>query len=784
MSKLISIALTASVCLAVTAAGAQVPSNQDPTFLVKPRLSFAAYPFPLEQVRLLDSPFLTAVKANAEYLLRLEPDRLLHNFRAFSGLMPKGEVYGGWEKDTIAGHTLGHYLTACSLMYAQTGDARFRKRAGYIVSELMACQNAGGDGFVAGFPRGREAFAEIRRGEIRSKGFDLNGIWVPLYNWHKLLSGLMDADRLCENRQALVVATKLADFIDGVFNDLNDEQVQKVLACEHGGINESFANLYAITGKTRYLELAERIYHKAILEPLAAQRDELAGNHANTQIPKVIGAARIYELTLSERFGSIPRFFWDTVTQHHSYVIGGNSDREYFQPPDVISTHITEQTCESCNTYNMLKLTRHLFAWSGDSRYADYYERALYNHILAHQNPETGMMCYMVPLRTGSAREYSTPFDSFWCCVGSGIENHSKYGDSIYFNDGSNGLFLNLFIPSVLSWPEKGVTIRQETRFPFKGRVRLRITASEPVPLSILVRHPAWARGDWSFQVNGEPAAPDSSDTGYFTIQRVWQDGDSLEFTVPLTLHLEAAPDNQDKVAILYGPIVMAGDLGSDQKEFDGVFPALVSENPLSQLELVDRDQLEFSTRDLVRPRDLTLRPFFALYGRRYAVYWDRFTPDQWELHEQEYAAHQSRQREIDARSVDVIHLGEMQPERDHNLQAEISWPSAYQGEKGREARSGGFFSFEARVLPDQPMDLVARYWGEERNRSFEILVDGTVIAEEFLEGEHPGQFFEVTYPIPQELSRGKNSVTIRFQPRQDKTAGPIFGCRVIRRAE
>lgn len=738
------------------------------------------HPFPLEYVQLSEGPFLHAVQLNSDYLLRLEPDRLLHNFRENAGLEPKAEAYGGWEQDTIAGHSLGHYLTACSLMYAQIGDTRFKQRVDSIVEELTVCQEAARDGYIAGFPNGRKVFEEIKSGDIRAKGFDLNGIWVPFYNWHKLLNGLLDAQNYCGNEDAVEIARGLADFIIGIFEPLNEEQVQQVLACEHGGINESMANLFAVTGDSRYMNLAKRIYHRAVLDPLAERRDDLAGKHANTQIPKVIGTARIHELSGEERFGTISRFFWDTVLLNHTFVIGGNADREYFQDPMTISRNITEQTCESCNTYNMLKLTRHLFSWSGNSRYFDYYERALYNHILGQQHPETGMFCYMIPLRTGSARSYSTPFDSFWCCVGTGMENHSKYGDSIYFHDSGDGLYINLFIPSVLNWREKGLRIEQVTEFPYENTARFKFAAQDPVHLKVKVRKPKWAEEAVRITLNGEVVEAESTPSGYLEIESDWNDGDLLEFSLPLKLRIEPTPDDPQKVAILYGPIVLAADLGPASENFDGTFPALVAEDVLSRIELIDSETLTFSTNDLIQPKDIPLKPFYSLHDRRYGVYWDRFNPDQWKEYQRKAKTDQHQQELLDARSVDIVVLGDEDSEKEHGLTSEISYPSTYRGVPCRDARSSGFFSFEARVDPDRKNILMARYWGGERNRKFDIQVDGETIATQTLDGESPGEFIHVNYEMPERLTSGKNRIRVRFQPAPDRTAGPVFGCRIL----
>ncbi|MDB6105950.1 MAG: hypothetical protein JWO52_5949, partial [Gammaproteobacteria bacterium] len=381
-------------------------------------------PFPLEAVRLRPSPYLTAVESNGVYLLRLEPDRLLHNFRVSAGLPPKGAVYGGWESQSLAGHSLGHYLSACSLMFAQTGETPYRERVNYIVAELARCQSAHGDGYVAGFTRnrgevvedGKAIFPEIARGDIRSFPFSLNGAWSPLYTLHKLFAGLLDANEYCGSAAALEVAEGLGGYLDGIFSKLPEPQMQQMLACEYGGLNESFAQLYERTSDGRWLAIARRIYDHKVLDPLSRGSDGLAGLHSNTQVPKVIGVARLHEATADAGYERAARFFWQAVTRNHSYVIGGNADRESFESP--LSQYITEQTCEACNTYNMLKLTRHLYQWQPDAAYFDYYERAHLNHILAQHDPDTGMFAYMMPLMSGARREFSKPFDDFWCCLG------------------------------------------------------------------------------------------------------------------------------------------------------------------------------------------------------------------------------------------------------------------------------------------------------------------------------------------------------------------------------
>jgi DUF1680 family protein len=749
------------------------------------RPASAASPFPLEAVRLDPSPFLDAVEANKGYLHRIEPDRLLHNFRRHAGLAPKADAYGGWEADTIAGHTLGHYLSACALMVAQTGDPECRRRVDYIVGQLALCQAGAGDGYVAGFTRtrgtivedGRALFAELERGDIRSAGFDLNGCWVPFYNWHKLYAGLFDADRQCGNRQAIDIARRLGGYIEHVFAALDDGQVQQILECEHGGINESFAELYARTGERRWLTLARRLRHRRVLDPLAAGRDELPNLHSNTQIPKVIGLARLHELTRDPADAAAARFFWDTVVTGQSYVIGGNGDREYFQASRAISRHITEQTCEACATYNMLKLTRHLYAWRQDAVYFDYYERAHLNHILAQQNPGTGMLTYMTPLLAGAAREFSTPFDDFWCCVGTGMESHAKHGDSIYWHSRGR-LIVNLFIPSRLAWRARGAEIHLATDYPLAGSIRLTIAKLDrPSSFELALRVPAWCERP-TLALNGA-RIDGAREAGYLVLRRRWRAGDAVTLDLPMPLRLEPTPDDPTVVAVLSGPLVLAADLGPADAPYAGPAPALVGEDLPSDFSPVQGQPQSFRTGGSARPTDLSFKPFYAQYDRRSAVYLRRFDDAEWEQARATLADEEIRRAALDARSVDIMPLGEVSAERDHGLKAENSYPVVYRGRNGRDARSGGFFEFTLRTRPG-PLLLRATYWGEERRRLFRILIDGTAIATERLDGDGPGEFVDRDYPLAASLTRDKERFTVRFEPEPGHSAGPVFGCHLL----
>jgi uncharacterized protein len=391
-------------------------------------ISFRVLPFNITDIKLLDGPFLHATELDAKTLLKYDPDRLLSGFYSEAGLKPKAEHYMGWENETIAGHSLGHYLSACSMMYQTTGDKRFLEKVNYIVSELKFLQDADEKGYIGAFPNGKKILEDqVSKGDIRSQGFDLNGIWVPFYTEHKMMAGLRDAYRLCQNLTALEVEKRFADWLDGIVTPLNDEQVQKMLRCEHGGISETLADLYADTKDEKYLRISKIFYQKAILDPLKEGKDILPGKHCNTNIPKLIALSRIYELTGDTSDRKASEFFWHTVVNHHSYVTGGNGNDEYFGSEDKLRNRLGEGTTETCNVYNMLKLTEHLFEWEASATVADFYERALFNHILSSQNPVTGNVTYNLSLDMGGFKDFQDPF-SFTCCVGTGMENHSKYG--------------------------------------------------------------------------------------------------------------------------------------------------------------------------------------------------------------------------------------------------------------------------------------------------------------------------------------------------------------------
>ncbi len=757
-----------------------------------PKVLRVAEPFAMTDVRLLDGPFRDAMQRNEKYLLALEPDRFLQTFRGNVNLPATAKPYGGWEKpDTeIRGHAFGHYLSALSLTYASTGDERFKQRVDYIVAELAKCQsNSPAAGFHAGY---LSAFPEsfIDRVEQRKN------VWVPWYTLHKIMAGLLDANQLCTNAQALDVLVKMADWVKFRVDRIPHEQMQRSLDTEQGGMNEVLANLYGVTGNTNYLALSAAFNHERVLDPLARGEDRLNGLHANTQIPKIIGTVREYELTGEKKFLTTATTFWDSVALHRSYVIGGHSDHEHFFPTNDFARHLSTDTAETCNTYNMLKLSRELFALHPDAAKMDFYERGLYNHILASQDPETGMFVYLMSLKPGHFKTYSTPEDSFWCCVGTGMENHSKYTDTIYFHD-ANSLWVNLFIASELNWAEKKISVRQETKFPDSDFTTLKIKTDKPVSFSLKIRHPLWELEDVEVLVNGRTQSIASSPGSYFTLQREWHNGDEVSIRMPMKLHTESLRYTPNQVALLYGPIVLAGELGTNdmpnpfaksQTDYSRLpapaAPVFVGTTGylLRHVKPVAGQSLTFRTEGIGQPKDVTLIPFYQMHRQRYSVYWNLLSEDTWQKQKAELAVAEAKRIAEEARTVDIVRPGEQQSEIDHHVQGEKSDPLEALGRKLRHAFDGGWFSYDLKVDSAASNQLVCTWWGDETGeRNFDILVDGVKIASQKLLHNQPGNFWDATYPIPAELTKGKEKITVKFSAQPDNYAGGIFGLRVMK---
>lgn len=764
-----------------------VPRKADNTIVVAPVVDLKAFAFHPSEVEIPVGPFKEAMDADVKYLLMLEPDRLLSQFKTHSGLKPKAERYAGWESSGLAGHTLGHYLSACALHYAATADQEFLDRVNYIVSELKECQKARKTGYIGAIPKEDTVFLEVSQGNIRSRGFDLNGAWSPWYTIHKVMAGLLDAYLYCDNEDALDITQGMADWAVQILKDLSNEQIQKMLVCEYGGMNEVLVNLYALTGDKKYLALSYKFHDNRILDSLALGVDVIPGKHSNTQVPKVIGTVRRHELTGDAKDLAIGKFFWNTVVSHHTYAPGGNSNYEYIGPQDQLNDKLTDNTMETCNTYNMLKLTRHLFALNPSAHYMDFYERALYNHILASQDRRDGMMCYFVPLRMGTKKQFSDPYHSFTCCVGSGMENHVKYGESIYFEGDDGSLYVNLFITSELDWKEKRLRISLQTGLPADGTATLTLHTETPIRLPVRIRKPHWIlERPMEAQINGAPADATPDASGYVVLDREWKDGDQIHLILPMSLYSMAMPDNPSRQAFFYGPVLLAGNLGlSEPDPSKGVPVFVTTEKDLSRwVHQQSMDPLIFKTAFTGIPSDVQLRPFYELNDEYYSVYWDVFTPVQWEEQKKLYEEKRRMAHELEQRTVDMLRIGEMQPERDHNLAGERTEVGEAHTRKFRLAREGGSFSFMLKVLPKGTHTLIATYWGmDNRGRKFAIIVEGDTIATEDLNRYKESRFYDISYPIPETITRNKQQVVVKFQAMPGNTAGPVYGVRLVKGA-
>ena len=756
-----------------------LPFKQDSKVKITSVINTKAFPFSLSDITLLNSPFKNAMKLDSGYILQLKPDRLLYRFYKNAGLQVKDSIYGGWESDGLSGHTLGHYLSATSMMYASTQQVEFKNRVDYIVKELARCQNARQTGYVGGIPKEDTLWAKIRRSEIKSSGFDLNGAWSPWYTVHKVMAGLMDAYFYTDNQQALEVATKMADWTYDLVKPLTDSVRLKMLNCEYGGMNEVLANIYAATGNKKYLECAHLFEDEFVMGKLANQIDPMSGKHSNTNVPKAISSARLYELTGSKKDNTIAQFFWNSMVNSHSYVIGGNSNYEYCGDPGKLNDRLSDNTCETCNTYNMLKLTRHLFSWEPSVMLGDYYERALYNHILASQNSTTGMMTYFLPLRMGASKMFSDSFNTFTCCVGSGLENHSKYGESIYFEGVDGSLYINLFIPSVLNWKNNNTIVEQKTNFPFNNTSRITIKNKNAKKYIIRIRKPSWNKGDVEIKVNGVIIAYSMDAAGFISVNRFWKNNDKIDIKFSMGIYTESMPDNQNRIAFLYGPIVLAGKLGEKMPDPTFGTPVIMQNEPIPYISKIISDSLQFKWNNIGKPFDVTMAPLFSINNDFYSVYWDKFSKEEWANKEKEYTAEKEREKLIEARTIDNFRIGEMQPERDHQLFAtEKSYVSDAIGRMGREARLNNYFNFEMNVKPGMPNYLMLTYFGDDKNREFDILINDKIIQTVKWEGGVIGRFYDVEYAIPAEYIDKR--IKVKIVANHGKTAGRIFGVRTL----
>lgn len=770
----------------------------------------ATQAFPLDRVRLLDGPFLEAQTTDLRYLMALDPERLLAPFRREAGLPVSQPPYGNWESTGLDGHMGGHYLSALALMWASTGDAQVKQRLDHVIAELKRCQDAFGTGYLGGIPDGATAWAQVAGGQLKVDNFSVNGRWVPWYNLHKLFAGLRDAWVHAGNAQAKAMLVRLSDWALRLTTPLTDAQMQDMLRSEHGGMNEVLADVAQMTGDLRYLALARRFSHQAVLQPLSAGEDKLTGLHANTQIPKVIGAARIAQLTGEDEGRRAAEFFWRTVVDQRSVAIGGNSVKEHFHPADDFRPMLNEvEGPETCNSYNMLKLTALLQqAAPGVGRYADYYERTLYNHILASQHPRDGGFVYFTPMRPQHYRVYSQVHEGMWCCVGSGLESHARHGEFIYAQDG-DALHVNLFIASTLDWRERGVRITQRTRFPDEAATRLTVDGAGTFALKI--RYPGWvAPGALTVKLNGRPVAVRARPGGQVELRRHWQAGDRVDVALPMRTTLEPLPGQPRFVAVLHGPIVLAAKTPQPGETLnfraDGsrmghiahgavcpqaAAPAFVTAGAreaeiVRRIKPVPGQPLSFTAPGLIQGAgqgagELQLIPFFRLHDARYMVYWPRATPAQQSLWRAELARADADRRALDAQTIDQVAPGEQQPEADHGFQGEGVETGIAPAGRWRHARQ--WFSYVLSDPQAQARALRLSFARGDAGRRFELVVNGQPIADiELGRPDGTDEIYTREFPLPAELVRtAGGTLQVKFIARPGSIAGGLYGLRLLR---
>lgn len=676
-------------------------------------------PFKLQEVRITSGPFKNAQEVDYKYILDLDPDSLLAPYLIDAGLTKKAERYGNWESIGLDGHIAGHYVSALSMLYASTGNEELNNRLDYMLSELERCQDKNGNGYVGGIPQGKVFWRHVHEGDIDGSGFGLNNTWVPLYNIHKLFAGLYDAYHFSGSQQAKAILIKLADWFVDLVEPLNDEQIQSILKTEHGGINESFANIYTITHNEKYLETAEKLTHKNFFEPLLHEEDKLTGLHANTQIPKVVGYEKVAELTNNEDWHDAVKFFWHDVVEKRSVAFGGNSVAEHFNPIDDFSSMIkSNQGPETCNSYNMLRLTKALFLNNNDVSYLDFYERTLYNHILSSENPDKGGFVYFTPIRPNHYRVYSQPSTSMWCCVGSGLENHTKYGELIYSHNDDN-IFVNLFIPSSLNWKEKGIELTQNTKFPYENQSEIILKTKKKQAFAINIRQPKWAE-NFEVLVNGKLESTQAKPSSYLTINRKWKSGDKITVRFKTSIHLENLPDGSNWAAFVNGPIVLAAKTSTEDlvglfaddsrmghAAHGKMFPldeayALVGDNDTYINKLKNIGNLHFSLDSM------ELQPFFEVHEARYQMYFQTYSQDEYKEKLALLKQQEVETAALEARTVDKVSCGEQQPEVGHLYKGEKS-NSGYDDDKfWRSTRGYMAYKLSNKNLEGKFLDIKA----------------------------------------------------------------------------
>lgn len=761
--------------------------------------------FPIGDVTLLDGPLKQARDLNIKTLLQYDCDRLLAPYRKEAGLTPKAKTYPNW--DGLDGHVGGHYLTAMALN-AATGDEECRQRMEYMISELEECAEAynrnhpeWGKGYVGGFPGSAKLWSTFKKGDFGT----YFGSWAPFYNLHKMYAGLRDAWLYCGNEKAKSLFLGFCDWTIDLTAGLSDEQMEHMLGNEHGGMNEVLADAYAITKDEKYLECAKRFSHKRLFTPMSQHQDCLDNMHANTQVPKVIGFERISELSGNEIYHTASAYFWDVVTGRRSLAFGGNSRREHFPSNDACTDFINDiDGPESCNTNNMLKLTENLHRRNPEARFADYYELATFNHILSTQHPEHGGYVYFTPARPRHYRNYSAPNEAMWCCVGTGMENHGKYGQFIYSKKG-DALYVNLFVASELNWKEKGIKLRQETDFPYSESSKITLTEGKG-KFTMLVRYPGWVKpGEFSVTVNGEQVPLISGPSSYVAIDRKWKKNDVIELTFPMHNSVKYLPNVPQYIALMHGPIMLGmktgtedmahliaddsrfGQYASGKKLSTDQAPILINndiESIANQLQPIPGKPLHFTlTTRMENPIHNELQPFFEIHDSRYMMYWLALSENNYKGHLAQLAKAEQERQALEASTVDKVQPGEQQPETDHRMETDQSFTGNTNDCFWRDANNGHYFSYLMQTKGQENIALRLKYWGvgEWKSHEFDIFVDDVLVKSVNNTGKYRiSEFKYEIYKIPAELLKGKTQVRVKFVAKPGKQIGEIYEVRLI----
>jgi len=764
--------------------------------------------FSLRDVVLTDGPFKHARDLNIQTLLKYHPDRLLAPYRKEAGLIPKDSSYSNWEG--LDGHMGGHYLSALAMNVAATNNAACENRLKYMVAELKTCQEANainhpewGIGYAGGVPNSKEIWNTLQKGDLKL----YREAWAAWYNLHKTYAGLRDAWLYAGNVDARIIFLKFCDWAIYITRMLTDAQMQSMLDTEQGGMNEILADAYQMTSDEKYLVAAKRFSHQMLLTPISEGIDNLDNKHANTQIPKAIGFERIGELSHDNTYTTAGSFFWQTVTDNRTLVFGGNSRREFFPATAASSDFVNDvEGPESCNSYNMLKLTEDLFRMNPSAKYVDYYERTLYNHILSTQHPDNGGYVYFTPVRPRSYRVYSSPNEAMWCCVGTGMENHSKYNAFIYTHTGDS-LFLNLFIASVLNWKNQGIEITQKTLFPFEEKTRLILTKGSS-KFTLLIRYPSWVRaGTMKVLINHKPVTITQTPSSYIPINRFWKKEDTIVITLPMHNTIVHLPNLPEYIAFLHGPIVLGAKTGTE--DLKGLLaddsrwaqipsgkklpidqaPIIIEDNPskiADELVPAKDGSMRFTAPDMkmINPLPVVFQPFYQIQDARYMVYWMALSNAQYRSYLDSLGKNEKEKLNLQKRSIDFVAPGEQQPETDHAIQSEGSHTGSSNDLFWRDAESGGYFSYNLSTNKETGLSLVVSYWGAEWGaRKFDIYIDDVKLITVDNTGRwNQSKIFETTYSIPDSMIKDKEHVRIKFQALAGNTAGAVYYLRLVRK--